>query len=249
MQYDICVISDLHLLSRKTEAENLRNFLKHNTFNKLYLLGDIVDLWRIQSLGLIPNNLAKQHIGCFQQLLKHIKNGTEVHYIYGNHDRDIRTVFNEHSHFGNLFFHDEMILEIGDKKVLLIHGDQFDTSAIASEFLGKFGDFFYELLITINRKWNKTFNTKFSLANYLKKHTKTAIQIIGGYEYAAGHYAKMKKCDTIICGHIHTPTHKTLANGVEYINTGCWTDSSTCSFVTFKDNVWNLHLKYQDNIV
>lgn len=245
MHYKHCIISDTHLLSRKTEAEYLRHFLKNNTFDKLYLLGDIVDLWRISSLGMIPAAAATEHLRCFQQILKHLKNGTQVYYIYGNHDRGIRDFLAEGTQFGNLQFVDDLVVDIEGAKTLLVHGDQFDTSAIASPLVGKWGDFIYETLIVVNRWFNKTFSTKFSLAHFCKKHFKWATQIISGYERAAVLYAYNRGCDIIICGHIHVPADKMLRvkdRDVRYINSGCWTDSATCNAVYNNEdgNGWKL---------
>ena len=46
--YRTICISDVHLGTRDCKAEALDNFLKHNTCETLYMVGDILDVWRIQ---------------------------------------------------------------------------------------------------------------------------------------------------------------------------------------------------------
>ena len=46
--YRTISISDIHFGTRDCKADQLNNFLKHNTCETLYLVGDILDGWRIQ---------------------------------------------------------------------------------------------------------------------------------------------------------------------------------------------------------
>ena len=46
--YRSIFISDVHLGSKDCKAGHLNNFLKHNTCESLYLIGDIIDAWKIK---------------------------------------------------------------------------------------------------------------------------------------------------------------------------------------------------------
>jgi len=46
--YRSIFVSDVHLGTKDSQADKLNNFLKHNSCDTLYLVGDIIDAWRIQ---------------------------------------------------------------------------------------------------------------------------------------------------------------------------------------------------------
>jgi UDP-2,3-diacylglucosamine pyrophosphatase LpxH len=46
--YRSIFISDVHLGTKDCKAEALNNFLKNNSCETLYLVGDIIDAWKIK---------------------------------------------------------------------------------------------------------------------------------------------------------------------------------------------------------
>jgi len=75
-------ISDLHLGSTACQAELLLDFLRHTESTHLYLVGDIVDGWRLRRRWFWP----QAHNDVVQKVLRKARKGTAVVYIPGNHD-------------------------------------------------------------------------------------------------------------------------------------------------------------------
>ena len=81
--YRTISISDVHLGTKACKADYLNNFLKHNTCETLYLVGDIIDAWKIKQNTL---KWHQSHTNVIRRILGHAKRGTEVVYVAGNHD-------------------------------------------------------------------------------------------------------------------------------------------------------------------
>lgn len=79
-------ISDVHLGTRGCKAEYLLDFLKHNESDHLYLVGDIVDGWRLRKTWYWP----QAHNDVVQKILRRARKGVQVYYIPGNHDEAAR---------------------------------------------------------------------------------------------------------------------------------------------------------------
>src|SRR5215510_9171730 len=79
-------ISDTHLGTRGCKAELLLNFLVHNECEMLYLVGDIVDGWRLTRSWFWH----KSHNAVIDEILRKAQGGTRVIYIPGNHDEAFR---------------------------------------------------------------------------------------------------------------------------------------------------------------
>jgi predicted phosphodiesterase len=114
-------LSDIHLGTRGCQAELLLDFLKRNESETLYLVGDIVDGWRLKRWWYWPQS----HNDVVQKLLRKARKGTNVVYIPGNHDEAARQYCQ--LTFGDVRVEDEVIYETPEgRKLLIIHGDQFD---------------------------------------------------------------------------------------------------------------------------
>jgi len=240
MKYKACFISDLHLGCMKSEVKLINKFLKDNEFDVLYLVGDIIDIWRMKERGFLRDKDAQSHINVIQRLLKHAKNGTEIHYIYGNHDEFIANFIMDNSEFGNIKFHEKIIHKTKNNKTyIVIHGHQFDLITLTNPWLSKIGDHGYELLIAINKIYNnlrKMFGMRYwSLSKYVKSKVKKAANFISNFSDSVSKYAKEHDCDGIICGHIHIAEIKML-NDRLYVNCGCWTDKSNCTAIVEDSN-------------
>ena len=233
--YKSVFISDLHLGSKHCNADKLLNFLDGLETEKLYLVGDIVDGWRLQKKWYWPN----KHNKIVQKLIK-IAKKSEVIYITGNHDEFLRTipninigevtVYNRYDHIG-----------VDGKRYLVTHGDIFDhlMRTRSGRFVMHLGDVAYDGLIYLNLLVNgfrKIFNRPpWSLAKFLKNKAKAAATYIGHFEQEMATYCKKKGYDGIICGHIHHATIKNF-DGVVYMNDGDWCESCTALVETKAGN-------------
>ncbi|MGV6807489.1 MAG: UDP-2,3-diacylglucosamine diphosphatase [bacterium] len=218
-------ISDVHLGSRDCKDELLTDFLKSHDPEQIYLVGDIIDGWKMKS-GIY---WTKGYTKVLRRLLKLSKNGVPVYYITGNHDEFLRRFANHR--FDNIHLLNRKVHTTADnRRLLVLHGDQFDGVATAHQFLRFIGDHGYELLMKLNRVFN-WFRQRYgygywSLAAYLKHHIKRARMHIQEYEHGAAYAARSQGFDGVVCGHIHHAADK-MIDGVHYYNTGDWVESCT----------------------
>jgi UDP-2,3-diacylglucosamine pyrophosphatase LpxH len=241
MHYRAVFLSDFHLASKKCRTKDLIRFLKENEFDHLYLVGDIIDIWRFKQV--FHMNLQKQndHLEVIERILKMARKGTVVHYVYGNHD-EFMAKFIGHQIFGNISLHEriEHTTSLG-RKYMVMHGHQFDflTKYPVSSGLYKLGDYGYEMVLEINDWFNwcrRMLGMRYwSVSKYVKIKVKRAAQFIESFESVVLKYAKEKKYDGIICGHLHDPKIYT-ANNITYANCGCWTEKDNCTFIYENSN-------------
>lgn len=225
MKYKSVFISDLHLGIKNVNPDLLTDFLKENEFENIFLVGDIIDFWKLKRNWHWP----EPNNRFIRRILKESKK-TNVIYITGNHDEFLRMIsgFN----LGNIKIEDEYIYESGGKRILLVHGDLFDSVVKHNVRLAKLGAIGYELLLKINiisdfvRKKILRKKTHWSLSAAIKGKVKNAVKYINRFEESMADYAKIKECDIIIAGHIHSPTIREV-NGIKYINCGDFVESLT----------------------
>ena len=223
--YRTVFISDVHMGTKDCKSEYLLEFFKYNSFDQLYLVGDIFDGWKMKS-GIYWHKSFNKLI---RRLLKLTKKGKPVYYITGNHDEFLRKYAN--TKFDKIHLLNRATHETAQgKKLLIIHGDQFESVTHCSKFLKYVGDKGYDVLMKINRAANRI-RAKYgygywSFAAFLKEHVQTAKDYILRYEQAVAHGAKKQGFDGVICGHIHQAAAKNI-EGIEYYNTGDWVESCT----------------------
>ncbi|HMP03225.1 MAG TPA: UDP-2,3-diacylglucosamine diphosphatase [Gemmatales bacterium] len=218
-------ISDVHLGCRYAAADSLLHFLKESTPAHLYLVGDIVDGWRLKRRWYWPpvyNLIVKR-------LFKLMKRGTKIYYTPGNHDEFLRDLIDD---LGGIRIQDEFIHTAADgRRYLIIHGDQFDAAVRHARWLSLIGDVSYDALLVLNQWFNRLRRRVgmgyWSLSGAIKKKVKKATCFISNYEELLGKHALARGCDGVICGHIHTPKIVTLASGAIYCNAGDWVESCT----------------------
>ncbi len=231
MHYRTIFISDLHLGNKNSKTELLLDFLKVNTCDFLYLVGDVIDIWALSSKWYWTVNQNT----VVQKILRMARKGTKVFYILGNHDEFFRSWMDgmKSFSFGDIEISDSAIhITAEGKKCLVLHGDQFDGAIRSMGWLYWLGDKAYGLALSLNTLFNwigKMFGFKYwSLSAYLKLKVKKAIQHVNNFEHILVTRAREMKVDAVICGHIHTPAIRDL-NGTLYINDGDWLES--CSAV------------------
>lgn len=225
LSYKSIFISDVHLGHRNSAANKLLEFYKHSRSENLYLVGDIIDVWALKTSFYWP----QEHNDVIQKTLRKARHGTKVKYIIGNHDDVFRKFLP--LHFGDIELVNRSIhVSADNKKYIVVHGDAWDGVMKYAPWLSKVGAIAYTLLLKFNvvinffRKLLKKEN--WSLAKYLKHKVKNAVKYIGDYEKTLANYAKRKKADGIICGHIHHSTDQTI-DGVRYLNCGDWVEGAT----------------------
>lgn len=224
--YETIFLSDIHLGTRDCKAEEVIRFLKATTCRKLVLNGDIVDGWALRSGG----RWLPIHTKFVRTVLKKMeKQGTEVIYLRGNHD-DILERFLPVC-FGNLRIVDEYLHETPRGNYLVVHGDGFDSVTTSHRWVAIAGAKGYELLLGVNRLYNRWRALRgkeyYSLSKRIKARVKSAVSFVDRYEDQLKELAAVRGCCGIICGHIHTPADKLLENGVHYLNSGDWVESLT----------------------
>lgn len=223
--YRTLFISDVHLGTRACQADMLLDFLKHNDADTIFLVGDIVDFWRIRR-GPV---WLQSHNDVVQKLLRKGRKGSRIVYIPGNHDEGLRDYCG--SHFGVVEFERDAVFETAaGKRYLIIHGDEFDVVVRYAKWLAFLGDRGYEFALWLN--WPLNFIRRrlgfgyWSLSSYLKYRVKTAVNFIGDFEENLAAEAKRRKVDGVICGHIHHAASRQFGD-VHYLNTGDWVESCT----------------------
>jgi UDP-2,3-diacylglucosamine pyrophosphatase LpxH len=218
-------ISDAHLGTRACKAEYLLDFLKHTDSRYLYLIGDMIDFWRLKNGWYFP----KSHNQVLQAILEKAANGTEVIYVPGNHDE----VFRDHIGrvFGGVRVATDAIHTGADgRRLLVIHGDEFDSVVKHSRWIARLGSDIYDFLLWSNR-WVNAVRRRlgfpyWSLAAYLKHKVKNAVNFISNFEQALAREARRRGVDGVVCGHIHRAIVERI-HGVLYCNDGDWVESCT----------------------
>ena len=238
--YRSIFISDVHLGTKDSQAGKLNNFLKHNTCDTLYLVGDIIDAWRIQQNKW---RWKQSHTNVVRRILGHAKRGTRVIYVAGNHDEFLRPMIPYGFSFGLIEIHNQ-IEHIGadGKHYLVTHGDLFDGITRLAPWLGFLGDKAYDFILYLNSKFNwvrhKMGFGYWSLSKYLKYKVKKAVDFIFQFERNLADYCKKRGFDGVICGHIHHAEIKEI-NGVMYMNDGDWVESCT-ALVEHHSGTWEI---------
>lgn len=218
-------LSDIHLGTKGCQADLLLDFLRCHDAETVYLVGDIVDGWRLKKGWHWP----QAHNDVVQKLLRKARKGAELVYIPGNHDEFLRNYLG--THFGGVeVVERKMHIAADGRRYLVIHGDQFDVVVRHARWLAYFGDWAYVSALWINTWVNKVRRRLgfpyWSLSAWAKLKVKNAVNFIGAFEEALCNEAKRCQADGIICGHIH---HATMHSdfGIDYVNTGDWVESCT----------------------
>lgn len=235
--YKTIVVSDLHLGIKSSKAKEVTRFLRRNSCDTLILNGDIIDGWALKRSG----KWKKRHTKFFRLILKYVSSRkTKVVYLRGNHDDFLNEVLP--FELGNFSICKHYIHESNGKKYFITHGDLFDTVTKNMRWLAHLGDVGYTLLLWINRHYNlyreKRGLPYYSLSQAVKAKVKKAVSFIGDFENELAAVAKRKKCDGIICGHIHQPADK-MINGIRYLNSGDWVETMS-ALVETRTGEWKV---------
>ncbi|KRB40459.1 MAG: UDP-2,3-diacylglucosamine diphosphatase [Pseudomonadota bacterium] len=231
-KYRTVFISDVHLGTKGCQAELLLDFIRHIECDTLYLVGDIVDGWKLRSGWHWP----QAHNDVVQKILRMARKGVRVVYVPGNHDDRIRDFIGVH--FGGVVVARDAIHETADgRRFLVLHGDEFDGVVQHAKWLAFVGDYAYRALIAANTLFNRVRRRMgfgyWSLSAFMKTRVKNALQFVENFEAAVADEARRRGVDGVICGHIHKAEMRDI-DGIAYINDGDWVES--CSALVEHDD-------------
>lgn len=218
-------LSDIHLGTRGCQADALLRFLKVHHCDRLYLVGDIIDGWRLASGVYWPQS----HSDVLRRFLTLAKRGTEVCYITGNHDEFLRRYSD--LLLGNIHLVDRAEHETADgRRLLVVHGDEFDVITRYHRWIAGLGDLGYTALLGLNRLNNAIRERlgfgRWSLSAWVKQRVKRAVSYISEFEVALARECQQRGYDGVVCGHIHHAEIRRIGQ-VEYLNCGDWVESCT----------------------
>lgn len=234
-------ISDVHLGTRFSQAEELLEFFKFTQCENLYLVGDIIDGWAIKR----KFKWAQSHSDVIQKILRKARKGTKVYYITGNHDDFLRNFLP--LGLGNyITVADEAeYVSLDNKRFYVTHGDFFDSVTMTKRWLAILGDMGYDVLLNVNQLLNwcrkkLNYHSHWSLSKYVKDNVKSSISFITDFEGILSAYAKRYAYDGVICGHIHKAQMREV-EGIEYFNCGDWVESCTAIVETYEGEFKIIH--------
>jgi UDP-2,3-diacylglucosamine pyrophosphatase LpxH len=238
--YRSIFVSDIHFGTRDCKADQLNNFLKHNTCETLYLVGDIIDVWKITQNKW---RWKQSHSNAVRRILGHAKRGTRVVYVAGNHDEFLRPLIQYGFSFGRV----EIVNQcehIGrdGKHYLVTHGDLFDGITKLAPWLVFLGDKAYDFVLKLNSSFNAVRHRLgfgyWSLSRFLKHKVKTSANFIFQFERNLATYCRKRGFDGVICGHIHHAEIRDI-DGITYMNDGDWVESMT-ALVEHHSGKWEI---------
>jgi UDP-2,3-diacylglucosamine pyrophosphatase LpxH len=225
MKIEALFISDVHLGSKGSNAEQVLNVLKQYQPNYLFLVGDIIDGWLLKRKFRWPQS----HTNVIRKIMSYSKNGTKVIYLPGNHDEFAREYLD--LNFGNIEIHNEYIWN----NTYITHGDLYD-GVVKLKWLGILGSVGYDFAISVDRRLKKL-GYKRSLSKFLKDKVKEAVKFITSFEEELCRQGIKYNCKTVMCGHIHHPEDKVIGD-VRYLNCGDWIENN--SYIIYNDNEYTV---------
>ena len=228
--YRALFISDVHLGTRWSQADKLLVLLGQARAETIYLVGDIVDFWRIRRGIIWPET----HGRVLAEILRLSRAGTRIVFIPGNHDNGLRAYCD--TSFGNIEVRLNAIHETAQgKRYLVTHGDEYDIVTMHAEWLSVLGDRSYSALLALNRPLNwvrrRLGMDYWSVSAYLKHRVKQCVSRASRFEDSLVTAAKAHDATGVICGHIHHAASREVGD-VHYVNTGDWVESCTAAVET-----------------
>jgi UDP-2,3-diacylglucosamine pyrophosphatase LpxH len=225
MKIQALFISDVHLGSKGSNADQVLDVLKKYQPNYLFLVGDIIDGWLLKRKFRWPQS----HTNVIRKIMSYSKNGTKVIYLPGNHDEFAREYLD--LNFGNIEIHNEYIWN----NTYITHGDLYD-GVVKLKWLGILGSIGYDFAISVDRRLKKL-GYKRSLSKFLKDKVKEAVKFITSFEDELCRQAIKHNCKTVMCGHIHHPEDKVIGD-VRYLNCGDWIENN--SYIIYNENEYTV---------
>jgi len=245
-------LSDIHLGYPLCQAEKLLRFLDNIEFERLILIGDVLDIWHMDwNRKFLFHPVHRRVIKRFVDINK---TKCPVTYVYGNHDNHMREL--EYRYFfglQDLNFCEELSYKaLNGKSYLVSHGDRHDLINYGRAHLltRELGDFTNSLVLGFDKLQlgvRKSLGyPHWSLTNYLASKIRTRklksenMSFRQYFEKAVSKEAKARGFDGAICGHIHVPADK-IIEGIHYLNDGDWVQSSSALVETYNGELKLFH--------
>ena len=220
-------LSDVHLGTRASKSEKLHDFLRHHDADTIYLVGDIVDGWRLRARWHWP----QAHSDVIRELFEAAARGVKVVYLPGNHDAFLRDY--PGIHFAGIEVAETAIHVAADgRRYVVVHGDHLDRAAHVPHGIAAIGGRLNAALFALSDRWSR-FRlalglSGWSLSQWARRRVKESIDYLGSFEREIAALAAQHRADGVICGHVHHPAmHDRL--GIRYINCGDWLESCTAA--------------------
>ena len=242
-KYRTIWISDVHLGTKGCNAELLIDFLDHTDSETMYLVGDIIDGWRLKKKFYWPS----EHNDIVWRILKRARRGTRIVYIPGNHDEMVRPFSG--MNFGGVEIRRAAFHDTADgRRLMVLHGDEFDTIMLAHRWLAFVGDALYHAMMKLNG-WvagvRKLLGLPYwSISKAAKHKVKNAVEFISKYEEIVARAAGERGVDGVVCGHIHTAEIREFMHegkSVSYYNDGDWVEGCNALVEHFDGTMELLH--------
>jgi UDP-2,3-diacylglucosamine pyrophosphatase LpxH len=244
-EVDLVILSDIHLGAFGCHAKELLLYLRSIKPRLLVLNGDIIDIWQFRK-SFFP----KSHLMVIRHLTGMIAKNTQVVYITGNHDELLRKFVK--FGLGSFKLVNKLLLDFDGQRIWIFHGDVFDVTMQYSKWLARLGSVGYDLLILINSSINFILNKfgreKISFSRRVKNSVKSAVSYINKFEETAAGIAISKGYSHVVCGHIHQPEIRIIANQqgeVTYMNSGDWIEN--LSALEYHEGEWRIY-KYREDL-
>jgi UDP-2,3-diacylglucosamine pyrophosphatase LpxH len=240
MNHKAIIVSDLHLGTKDSKAEEFIEFLEQYPTDLLILNGDIIDGWALNR----GSKWKKKHTKVVSKLLN-LSNKTRIIWIRDNHDEFLSEFID--SKFGNIEIKENHIINTskwitGDlyeqQRYFVFHGDVIDVFITKYKWLSKIGSIGYDFALWLNRWYNRYRTWRKlpyqSISQDIKAGVKAATNYVNDFETTAIKMATKNACHGVICGHIHQPADLKIGNG-HYLNSGDWVENRTAILLDYQD--------------
>lgn len=207
--HDAIILSDLHLGAPNCQHAALSSFLAllidgSIATKKVILNGDVFD-------SIDFRRLPRTHWRILCQL-RELSETVPVLWITGNHDSPGEAF----SQLLGIDMLEEYILKSGGRRLLVLHGHQFDGFIEKHAFITHLADFAYRMLQVVD--------PTHSVARFAKKTSKSFLRCTDIVRDEAVTLALSRGLDGVVCGHTHRAI--TEEDGeFGYYNSGCWTEN------------------------
>ncbi|MDO9507886.1 MAG: UDP-2,3-diacylglucosamine diphosphatase [Thermovirgaceae bacterium] len=246
MKYRSVFLSDLHLGTRWSRVEPLQTFLGRVQCDFLYLVGDVIDGWKVSR----PSQLSASHMDVLRRLWT-LAGETKVTFLPGNHDAFMDRFLG--GSLGKILLRDRALHRTADgRRFLVSHGDEFDLVVHRSGALNALAERSYDMALWVNAGINALLPLaglrKRSLAGYLKKKFKAIAGAFSGFEGRIIGEVKKSGLDGVICGHLHNPVIRDIRD-VLFCNCGDWVENCSALVEHFDGRLEMLRLNDAGDMV
>ena len=216
-------LSDLHLGARGCRATEILSFLRQIEAERIYLVGDILDIWHPAAV-----HWSATHDAIIDWIGDQVTAGREVIYLYGNHDREMAVDFPRPMPAVRVA--ERVTHEAADgRRYLVLHGDQADGRLLRWHWMTRIGSRADALLRRLDqalRRHRGLSEGERSLIQAVLAGVNTLLAMGDGFERRLALIAETAGREGIICGHSHKPALRDVAGRI-YANCGDWVDSLT----------------------